>query len=436
MIRYSLAYIWLLGIIGQRKVFVNPFLLDAERCQLKTPTTYSHGDFCYEFYLGTEVYWHDAKTACEHQGGYLATIDSMNVQNFVMDRLKDLGFSHNGIWIGLNDEAEELHWRWADGTPLGSFQYWGSGESNQFLTHFLEDCVHLRYTDGGRWHDSPCDSLTYKYNYICQSNILPTRAATLMRTTASTLRTATTKVTTATKTTTQQRTQKLSSTPEQEYTETAPNMQTSTTRIPRMPTDTSENVVTSAESTSGTAFLTAPTTTHTDTTTLEKETTTTLGPTLTMKTTTTTTAKSDKETTTTQISTSGPITSSAMKTTVKQEKETTMTPISTTSWPITISTVKKTTSKPTTSTTMKLTINTAMAHTSTTISSPVTTKTSTTSPTTMKSTMNTATTTMSTTQLTTGREIDPCTGFTCNLDCGILGYVFGANGCPECACAT
>ncbi|KAL3862499.1 hypothetical protein ACJMK2_008459 [Sinanodonta woodiana] len=147
------------------------FLLNdhtTDRCPVKTSTTYAYGDYCYEFVLGSETYWHDAKRICEHQGGYLATVDTSDVQNFIMDRLRNLRFGHNGIWIGLNDEAEEQHWRWADGTPLGSFRYWASGQGNNFLTHTLEDCVHLRFIDNGHWHDSPCDALGFKYNYICQ----------------------------------------------------------------------------------------------------------------------------------------------------------------------------------------------------------------------------------------------------------------------------
>jgi hypothetical protein len=69
--------------------------------------------------------WHNAAAYCEQDGGYLATINSAEENQFVYN-LTDIG---NQTWLGATDEAVEGTWKWVTGEPF-DYTNWGLGEPN------------------------------------------------------------------------------------------------------------------------------------------------------------------------------------------------------------------------------------------------------------------------------------------------------------------
>ena len=56
------------------------------------------------------------------------------------------------IWIGLDDKATPGTFAWADGTPLGAWVNWKSGEPD--YSGGKENCVRLTWN--GEWSDVRC----------------------------------------------------------------------------------------------------------------------------------------------------------------------------------------------------------------------------------------------------------------------------------------
>lgn len=54
---------------------------------------------------------------CHKKGGILVTIPDASTQAFLMKALGWLKFDPDskGLWIGLNDRADEDHWKWDNG---------------------------------------------------------------------------------------------------------------------------------------------------------------------------------------------------------------------------------------------------------------------------------------------------------------------------------
>ena len=97
--------------------------------------------------------WKEAEAFCRAMDARLAKIDSENKSSFINTLVSNVN-SGFGYWIGLTDAEVENHWKWSDGTPLGSYANWMNGEPNNYnLLLPGEDCVVLSY---GGWYDYPC----------------------------------------------------------------------------------------------------------------------------------------------------------------------------------------------------------------------------------------------------------------------------------------
>ncbi|XP_050411640.2 uncharacterized protein LOC126826686 isoform X1 [Patella vulgata] len=126
---------------------------------------------CYQF-NNFERRWNDAQRYCSNYHGHLVVIKSAEEQNFIMSSLRKLHWNRNGVWIGATDRHKEMHWQWLTGETI-SYSNWASGQpSCSWLC--IEDCGQLRYRDGGKWHDYPCNSIPYLYSFICQYDMTPT----------------------------------------------------------------------------------------------------------------------------------------------------------------------------------------------------------------------------------------------------------------------
>ena len=131
----------------------------------------------YQYVPGT-INWYDARDAAAastYDGipGYLATITSLDENNFISERLD------GDAWLGGSDDdayGEEGQWSWiagpeagtniyngegdGEGMPVpGQYNNWAAGEPNQAGN---EDCMET-YISTGTWNDLPCTATVSGY---------------------------------------------------------------------------------------------------------------------------------------------------------------------------------------------------------------------------------------------------------------------------------
>ncbi|MBU6294872.1 MAG: hypothetical protein KJS91_09315 [Planctomycetes bacterium] len=97
--------------------------------------------------------WHEAKADAEARGGRLAVLDTQEKIDQANAYLGGYDYWPD-MWIGLTDEAQEGSWKWIDGSPLSSTN-WYPGEPNDM---YGEDFAILyRNLPGvhsnGEWND-------------------------------------------------------------------------------------------------------------------------------------------------------------------------------------------------------------------------------------------------------------------------------------------
>ena len=110
-------------------------------------TTQQFGGHAYLFCGAAN--WSTASGDCRAIGNYeMVKISSAAEQAFVVGAI-----GSNDYWLGLNDIATEGTFVWSDGTALGSYTAWASGEPSDF---FGEDCAVLESTNSGQWNDRGC----------------------------------------------------------------------------------------------------------------------------------------------------------------------------------------------------------------------------------------------------------------------------------------
>lgn len=127
-----------------------PVLADSERVKYgKTGNVYQRID--------TFLAWTDAKSACEEEGGYLATITTNAENNFVLNKLLADASSYTMYKFGLTDEKVEGTWKWVVNESY-RFNNWYPGQPNG------GDYAAISQSDG-QWHDVDND---YSSGYICE----------------------------------------------------------------------------------------------------------------------------------------------------------------------------------------------------------------------------------------------------------------------------
>jgi len=105
------------------------------------------------YYLLAENTWTASEVEAVAMGGHLATVRNQAENNWIYTQFSQFGGVSRGLWIGLNDAAQEGDFVWASGEPVSYFN-WGSNEPvNQ---NELDDYVHLFWPGDPRvpqWND-------------------------------------------------------------------------------------------------------------------------------------------------------------------------------------------------------------------------------------------------------------------------------------------
>ncbi|KAL1280938.1 hypothetical protein QQF64_015538 [Cirrhinus molitorella] len=104
-------------------------------------------------YVNTVMSWSEAQSYCRERFTDLATVDSMDDVNRLVN-LADAGYS-GSVWIGLK-RGTQKRWGWSAGESKTQYFNWASGQPD-----WDGDCV---VTHSGVWHDTLCD---YKRYFVC-----------------------------------------------------------------------------------------------------------------------------------------------------------------------------------------------------------------------------------------------------------------------------
>ncbi|XP_070546628.1 uncharacterized protein [Ptychodera flava] len=123
--------------------------------------THSYQSKCY-FQSTTSKTWNDAKNYCRSRGSLsdLVKIENFGEFNFIKGFI---GYA----WIGLNDQANEGDYRWADGSAYNpSAISWSSGNPNDGGFFFInEDCCDMSPSG---LNDNKCDA---SLEFVCEQPI-------------------------------------------------------------------------------------------------------------------------------------------------------------------------------------------------------------------------------------------------------------------------
>ncbi|XP_073714714.1 CD209 antigen-like protein C isoform X2 [Misgurnus anguillicaudatus] len=129
----------------------------------------SYGGKCYFFSSETQT-WFKARDLCAGLKGYLVTINSKAVQDFLVSKIIET------TWIGLNDVETEGRWVWLNNQTLNetAVQFWFVKEDGSEPDNAgNEDCACLGYLNSylKSWFDASCET---KKMFICEKEHLLT----------------------------------------------------------------------------------------------------------------------------------------------------------------------------------------------------------------------------------------------------------------------
>ncbi|XP_068739453.1 snaclec coagulation factor IX/factor X-binding protein subunit B-like [Montipora capricornis] len=122
---------------------------------------------CYK-YFNENHRWQDAKDHCSSEfGADLAKITSQDVHNFVYN----LGTHQSlDIWIGLRQNAGSSDFVWTDGSQIGNFSFWDTGQPAPIPGHDLCTRMSSRETlTNGRWITGDCAD--GHSAYVCEKGL-------------------------------------------------------------------------------------------------------------------------------------------------------------------------------------------------------------------------------------------------------------------------
>ncbi|XP_019638727.1 PREDICTED: collectin-10-like [Branchiostoma belcheri] len=130
------------------------------------PSGYTYrqpSQLCYKAY-NLERDYSGARATCSSDGGTLAMPRDAATNTFLIN-LKNAVDNSAYFWFGLTDISQEGRWVWEDGTALGGFSSWESGQPDNSDN---EDCGEYRPANhrfANKWNDMPCST---RRKFICQ----------------------------------------------------------------------------------------------------------------------------------------------------------------------------------------------------------------------------------------------------------------------------
>ena len=96
------------------------------------------------FYLWQEnaLSWNAAEELCVCCQGHLASVTSIQVQDFLAEKVTKSG---SAIWIGASDEDAEGDWNWRDGSPVVFSQWYVEkiGCCERHHKSVIEQCIDI-----------------------------------------------------------------------------------------------------------------------------------------------------------------------------------------------------------------------------------------------------------------------------------------------------
>ncbi|XP_023932856.1 C-type mannose receptor 2-like [Lingula anatina] len=115
-------------------------------------------DFCYQFNTNT-LSWSEALLQCQHNGGELASVPSLEEQQYIAGRahtIPDMRY----FWLGASALGEEDGWIWSDGNPF-AFLNWGA---DMIESRSNARCMEMDALSGS-WLKEECQN---RRGYVCK----------------------------------------------------------------------------------------------------------------------------------------------------------------------------------------------------------------------------------------------------------------------------
>jgi len=130
------------------------------------PTWPTFKNNCYKLFT-TPVTWDDAKTLCQQENSHLASINSAEEHQFIVERFVRGKDKSDYIWVGGNDQNQEGNWVWTDGSHW-NYTDWNPGQPDNYNNNAAqgEHCLNLfSARRSGKFNDWFC---SYKMKFLCK----------------------------------------------------------------------------------------------------------------------------------------------------------------------------------------------------------------------------------------------------------------------------
>jgi hypothetical protein len=152
------------GLPGQGEIALEPGVAQEEPSAPEPdplPSCAGTGEFasgdgasCY-LTSSQDAAWPAALASCETWGGSLVSIDSLEEDRFLGERVR------TSFWLAVSDRVQEGRMLGSGGDPVAFFN-WSPGQPDDFQGR--EDCV-VKTTPAGTWNDRPCSNVI---GYVCE----------------------------------------------------------------------------------------------------------------------------------------------------------------------------------------------------------------------------------------------------------------------------
>eukprot|EP00658_Telonema_sp_P-2_P079884 TRINITY_DN7846_c0_g1_i1.p1 TRINITY_DN7846_c0_g1~~TRINITY_DN7846_c0_g1_i1.p1 ORF type:complete len:178 (+),score=40.91 TRINITY_DN7846_c0_g1_i1:172-705(+) len=126
---------------------------------------------CYKHFPNGSTF-NEARLVCERWRGYLATLTSLDENQFAHDTVHWNPGAVDEVWIGLTDAfGSQMEFEWVTGEiPVvgdqATFENWAPGSPSD--EYGDKDCALMHYGSTGLWRDENC---MLKHGFLCERDI-------------------------------------------------------------------------------------------------------------------------------------------------------------------------------------------------------------------------------------------------------------------------